>query len=203
MKHYHVLGKLPKNIIDEFANEVLNLKTVGKPYQWIFLNKKLEKLFLDLFVNIPLKIQFNPSKNTNVQKIFYSEPGYGFRIHKDGLRCKSALNIAISSNITDWVRWYDDNEIKKMTVTVERENSVTWGLSRDTNLRDYENIPFIDELKVEDGTVYLLDVDSYHSFKCNGPNPRIVLQTKFENFPSLDNLCKNITPDIFKILKNV
>ena len=43
-----------------------------------------------------------------VQKAFYSAPGSGFKIHRDGHCCNSALNIAISCNGSDWVRWYDD-----------------------------------------------------------------------------------------------
>lgn len=198
--NYHILGNLPEKVIIEFKKEILNNQKVNKNYFWIQSNKKIENLFLSLFVNLPLEIQFNPETQKKVQKIFFSNPGYGFRIHKDGIKCKSALNISISSNDSDWVRWYSDDTINELENTANVTPKKKWGYSRDTSLINYETIPYEDELRIKTGTVYILNVDKFHSFKCNGPNPRIILQTKFSGYPNLDELYSKITPSIFKNL---
>lgn len=201
--NYHVLGKLSNDVIVEFKNEILKNKVSLQNYQWIDFNDVLENLFLSLFKEIPLKIQYNPETQKKVQKVFFSNPGYGFRIHKDGKRCKSALNIAVSANPSDWVRWYSDSVINELENINNINCKKKWGYSRDTSLLNYENIPYEDELRVTTGTVYILNVDKFHSFKCNGPNPRIIIQTKFDNFPELDELNKKITPSIFKRLEKL
>ena len=197
MPNYYKLGKIPVEVIDNFKKEVNQLKT-NESYQWIKFNEKMSRIFFDIFSNNELKIQKKPSGEL-VQKVFYSAPGHGFRIHKDGVSCKSALNIAISSNSSDWVRWYDEVYIEKISrCNVTDSSRYNFGLSRNIDIREYENIPFEDELRVETGDVYILDVDKYHSFKCNGPNARIIMQTKFENFPTLEDLRKKISIDNFK-----
>lgn len=198
--NYYILGKLSKTVIDEFKEEILKNKKPDINYQWIHFNSILEQMFLSIFHTLPMDIQINPEKNQKVQKVFFSNPGYGFRIHRDGLKCKSALNIAVSSNETDWVRWYSDELINSLENSDNIKYKKKWGLSRDTNIFNYEDIPYEDELKVTSGDVYILNVDKFHSFKCNGPEPRIIIQTKFENFPDLAELYKKITPSLFKNL---
>ena len=189
---YHLLGKLPKETTDFFLDEILKRKQPIVPYQWIHFDEYLNNEFLKIFTNTELEIQWNESKSRRVQKAFYSDPEHGMRIHKDGFRCQSALNIAISCNSTDWVRWYDDDYINSIS---SFEFSNKFGKSRNTNLFDYEEIPFVEEFRQEIGDVYALDVNSYHSFKCIGDKPRIIIQTKFEGFPVLstikDSLMKN------------
>jgi hypothetical protein len=200
--NYYKLGMLPPNIVENFKKEILKNKIFNKNYYWIQFNECLEEMFLSLFKSLPLKIQFNPETNRRVQKIFYSNPGYGYRIHKDGIKCKSALNIAISANESDWVRWYSDDVIYNLENNDIKVSNV-WGYSRDTNLKEYEDIPYIDELKTISGMVYILDVDKFHSFKCNGPEPRIIIQTKFENFPSLLELKEKINFSLFKNIERI
>ena len=187
---YYKLGKLPKETIDFFLNEILKRKRPNVPYQWIHFDEYLNNEFLEIFSNTELKIQWSQDKSKRVQKAFYSDPGYGFRIHKDGFRCRSALNIAITCNPGDWVRWYDDDYINSIATT---DYSNVLGQSRNTNLYKYEDIPFVEELRNEIGDVYVLDVDSYHSFKCNGDSPRIIVQTKFDNFPNLDTIYESLS----------
>jgi hypothetical protein len=197
MPNYYKLGKISADVISALKKEVDQLKTADN-YQWIAANDKISKIFFDIFSSNELKIQKKLSGEL-VQKVFYSDPGHGFKIHKDGVKCKSALNIAISSNSSDWVRWYDEAYIEKIVSCNVTDNSRNkFGLSRNIDINEYEDIPFQDELKVETGDVYILNVDRYHSFKCNGPNARIIMQTKFENFPTLEDLHKKISIDNFK-----
>lgn len=203
MTYYKKLGKLPKDTVEFFKTELLKRK-IDKSYQWIQFDKYLNDKFAEIFCNIELKVQYDDINSRLVQKAFYSEPGHGFRIHKDGSRCRSALNIAISCNETDWVRWYDESVINNLSndVKVTQSSNSNYGLSRNTDMVEYENIPFIEELHNEIGDVYTLDVDTYHSFKCNGPHPRIIIQTKFDRFPNFsmisDSLSKNSFNNIIK-----
>lgn len=195
---YLKLGKLPKETIDFFLVEILKRKQPNIPYQWIHFDEYLNDAFLKLFTNTELKIQ--RSETRRVQKAFYSDPGHGYRIHKDGFKCRSALNIAISCNPDDWVRWYDEDYINSIS-TLEYSNKL--GKSRNTNIHEYENIPFIEELRNEVGDVYALDVETYHSFKCIGDKPRIIIQTKFDGFPNLSMIKESLTKNSFSNLINL
>lgn len=198
---YHLLGKLPANTVEFFLNEILKRKVPNNPYQWIQFDDFLNGEFLKIFTNTELKIQRSEDGSRPIQKAFYSDPGHGFRIHKDGLRCQSALNIAISCNSGDWVRWYDEEYINSRYTLNTRNNIFGQGKSsRDINERDYETIPYIEELHNEVGDVYVLDVDSYHSFKCNGNKPRIIVQTKFSGFPKLETIYKSLKENSFSNL---
>lgn len=196
--NYFLLGKLPEDTIKFFLDELLKRKIEGKKYQWIHFDSDLNRIFLELFENNELKIQWNREKDVNrpIQKAFYSEPGYGYKIHKDGLKCKSALNIALSCNDEDWVRWYDEEHINRLaSVTVLNKVGMT---SRDIDINDYESIDFVEEAKTSVGDVYIVNTDVYHSFKCIGDKPRVILQTKFENFPDFDTIKKSLEKSSFK-----
>ena len=195
-KYYKKLGKLPNDIIDNFKNQLLKLKKTNNPYQWIQFNKNLNNYFNSMFINTELKIQYDSENDRYIQKAFYSEPNYGFRIHRDGIMCKSALNIAISCNDSDWVRWYDNEVINRLNV----ETKTVESRSRNLEIYDYENIEYVEELHTEIGDVYVLDVDTFHSFKCNGLNPRIIIQTKFDKFPSYETLLKSLEQSSFNNL---
>ena len=195
---YLKLGKLPKETIDFFLIEILKRKQPDIPYQWIQFDEFLNNEFLKVFTNTELKIQC--SETRRVQKDFYSDPGHGYRIHKDGFNCRSALNIAISCNDDDWVRWYDEDYINSISTL---EYSTKLGKSRNTNIYEYENIPFIEELQNEVGDVYALDVETYHSFKCIGDKPRIIIQTKFDGFPNLSTIKESLIKNSFSNLINL
>ena len=195
-KYYNKLGKLPMNIIDNFKNQLLQLKKTNNPYQWIQFDKNLNNYFNSIFDNTELKIQYDSENNRYIQKAFYSDSGHGFRIHRDGTMCKSALNIAISCNDSDWVRWYDDDVINSLNVETETVKS----RSRNLKIYNYENIQYIEELHTEIGDVYTLDVDTFHSFKCIGSEPRIIIQTKFDGFPDFHTINKSLTQTSFKNL---
>lgn len=195
---YLKLGKLPKETIDFFLVEIIKRKHPNMPYQWIHFDEYLNNEFLKLFTNTELKIQ--RSNIRPIQKAFYSDPGHGYRIHKDGFKCQSALNIAVSCNADDWVRWYDEDYINNIS-TLEYSTKV--GKSRDTDIYQYENVPFIEELRNEIGDVYVLDVDTYHSFKCIGDKPRIIIQTKFENFPNFETIKQSLSNNSFSNLLKI
>jgi hypothetical protein len=197
-QYYKKLGKLPKECIQYFKTELLKKKT-DKPYQWIWFDDNLNNYFLSIFANTNLKIQYDTEKNRRVQKAFYSDPGHGFRIHRDGLYCRSALNIAVSCNDDDWVRWYDDSVINNLNSEVIQMNTAN-GSSRNLDIIDYESVPYIEELHTETGDVYVLDVDRFHSFKCNGTEPRIIIQTKFDKFPLYKTLLKSLEYSSFNNL---
>ena len=191
---YNKLGKLPIETVNFFLEEILKRKQPNIDYQWIQFDDYLHNEFLKIFTNTELKIQWSADKTRPTQKAFYSAPGHGFRIHKDGFKCQSALNISISCNPADWVRWYDEDYINSIS-TIEYSNKL--GESRNTAIKEYENINFVEELHNEIGDVYVVDVDTYHSFKCLGSKPRIVIQTKFENFPNFETVKESLMKNSF------
>ena len=197
---YRKLGKLPPDTIEFFKQELLARK-IDSNYQWIQFDQYLNDKFAEIFCNTELKVQYDTNKNRLVQKAFYSAPGHGFRIHRDGLHCRSALNIAISCNPGDWVRWYDHDVINRMSETISNDYSgVNYGTSRDVQIKEYESVPYTDELHNEIGDVYALDVDTFHSFKCVGPEPRIIIQTKFHGFPDLNTIVQSLEQSSFRNL---
>ena len=111
------------------------------------------------------------------------------------------MNISISCNPDDWVRWYDEDHINSIS-TVKYLNSNKTGETRYTAIKEYENINFAEELHNEVGDVYIVDVDTYHSFKCLGNKPRIVIQTKFENFPNFETVKESLMKNSFSNLIN-
>lgn len=187
---YLKLGKLPKETIDFFLTEILKRKQPDISYQWIHFDEYLNNEFLKLFTNTELKIQC--SETRRVQKAFYSDPGHGYRIHKDGFNCRSALNIVVSCNTDDWVRWYDEDYINSISATHRNNTSEAHRLSRNTDLHEYADIPFVDEMRQNIGDVYLVNTDVYHSFKCSGPNNRIIIQTKLDGNPTISEVYENL-----------
>ena len=197
---YKKLGKLPKETTQFFLDQILKRKQSRVPYQWIHFDESLNNEFLKIFTNTELEIQWGEDKTKPIQKAFYSDPGHGFRIHKDGFQCRSALNIVLSCNPTDWVRWYDEDYINSIS---DVKYSTRLGESRDIDIYAYDRIPFIEELHNEVGDVYALDVGTYHSFKCIGQNPRIVIQTKFEGFPDFETIKESLTKNSFSNLISI
>lgn len=202
--NYYKLGTLPLEVVNFFKEELLKRKVPSLSYQWIHFDEYLHKEFLKIFTNNDLKIQRSNGNTKIIQKAFYSDPGHGFKIHKDGLKCKSALNIALSCNKTDWVRWYDEdhvNEISNNKLKLTNNIFRNYGTSRNTDIEDYESVQFIDELHNEIGDVYVLNVDKFHSFKCVGNEPRIILQTKFEGFPDVETIFASLKENSFNCIQ--
>ena len=197
--NYVKLGKLSEEVISDIRDYVLNLKD-NRAYQHIHFTQMLHDKFMSVFTNTEYSVGWVPAVNDlphrPAQKVFYTEPGSGFTIHKDGVKCRSALNIALQANKGDWVRWYDDELISGIS-TYEPQLHNVGIYSRDTNIENYGEIDFVDELHVETGDVYVLNVDKFHSFKCVGPHPRMILQTKFRGYPSFEDLSKSLLNNSF------
>lgn len=198
---YKILGKLPLHTIEFFKREILLRKKTNDPYQWIQFDNELNNYFFKIFANTELAIQYDPENKRYVQKAFYTEPNHGFRIHRDGHQCRSAMNIAVSCNDTDFVRWYDTDVVDSLSDTIESDNvKIGRGRSRNTTIMEYEDIPYTHELHCEPGDVYALDVDTFHSFKCGGPQPRIIIQTKFHDFPDFETIAESLTRSSFRTI---
>jgi hypothetical protein len=196
--YYKLLGKLPEHIISELSEMIVSQKKNIKGFQRIEFTEEIYDYLADLFVNTELKLQRTKDKSRWVQKAFYSDIGYTYPIHKDGLRCMSALNIAVSSNQGDWVRWYRDEEIlSRADLKVISQNI---GNTRNSTIEDIESVPFVEEFFPTTGDVYVLNVDAFHTWKCYGPDPRIIIQTKFEGFPNFDYIEKSLSAQSFKHL---
>lgn len=199
--NYLKLGRLPESFINFFKEELLKRKNPNRGYQHIHFDKFLHDKFLEYFVNTEMKIPWLPANDLlperPVQKGFYSPVGSGYTIHRDGVNCKSALNIALSSNQEDWVRWYDDEPVNKLSSVNAYRSSISGVYSRDTSIVNYEEVPYTDELRVVTGDVYVLDTDRFHSFKCLGPEPRLIIQTKFIGNPPLAVLAESLSKTSF------
>lgn len=195
--NYVKIGKLPEETVEFFYDEIMKRKTT-EDYQFVWFDEYLYSKFMEIFENTELRVRRISSKSMPNQKVFYSNPGYGFKIHKDGWNNKGALNIAIACNAGDWVRWYDEVLVNSFGEVIPTE---VWAKSRNVDtIVDYENFPYVDELKTEVGDVYVLDTGKYHSFKCEGNNPRLILQTKFEGMPDFDSLLQSLLKRSFNNL---
>ena len=209
-KNYKKLGKLPKETIDFFREEILKLKDPKKSKnQWIWLTYNLNYEFLKIFENYNLYVRLVANgvgeiahkKNYYNQKAFYTPAGSKFLIHKDGINDKAALNIALDCNDDDWVRWYKDEDVYKFGDVPAR---IELNHSRNAHaIKDFENFPYTEELRTEVGDVYVVNTDVFHSYVCSGPKDRIILQTKFEGNPSFQELCDSLSKNSFKnLIKN-
>ena len=200
MKYFYMLGKLPSDTIEKLRNEVLKKHNPDKGYQWIEVDDHLNSMWNSIWENTDLKVR--KWDNKWIQKAFYSPVGKGWKIHKDGIDCKVALNIALQSNPGDWVRWYDEEHINKLASIKVNTNSQGKGSSRNIEIDDYQNVDFVQELSVQEGDVYLVNTDVFHSFYCDGPKDRIILQTKFEKNPSFDYVLESVKNNNFSIIES-
>lgn len=200
--NYWYLGKLQQPVIDFFLEEIYKRRDPTRWYQWVQFDDFLNNEFMKIFDNRELEVSYDPNSKSWIQKAFFSQPGHGFRIHKDGVRCKTALNIALQCNDSDWVRWYDDKHINSLSKSVTSMTSGkvsggTVGESRNVEIQEYENIEFIEERKTSTGDVYLVNTDVYHSFKCNGPKDRVIIQTKFKGYPNIQTVKEKLEKTSF------
>lgn len=203
--NYYFLGKLPQHVIDFYLEEIYKRRDPTRWYQWVQFDDYLHNEFMKMFTNTDLEVSFDPNSKTWIQKAFFSQPGHGFRIHKDGVRCKTALNIALQCNDDDWVRWYDEAYINALSETQLKLNSgvesgTRVGESRNVNIEDYENIEYIEQRKTSPGDVYLVNTDVFHSFKCNGEKDRVIIQTKFKGYPDIKTVKASLDKSSFNCL---
>jgi hypothetical protein len=186
---YKFLGNLEPTIVNQLESMIMTLHDSSKKgFQRIEFDNDIIDLLKNIFSDIPLQIQRNGPRL--VQKAFYSDSGFTYPIHKDGVRCMSALNIAISSNENDWVRWYDDTIINNLGNTEELRGQ--GAVTRNTTIKNPETVEYIHEYIPKRGDVYVLDVNKFHTWHCGGPANRIVIQTKFDGFPDLETLFNKI-----------
>jgi len=188
---YKVLGKLSTNYVNNLESMIMELHDHSiTGFQRIEFTEQIIDYLKVLTADIPLKIQHNGLRL--VQKAFYSDPGITYPIHKDGIRCMSALNVAVSSNDNDWIRWYSDRAINNIGKVEVFETSK--GSTRNTDIKNLEaeHVEYICEYRPKKGDVYILDVNSFHTWHCSGPSPRIIVQTKFDGFPNLNFLSESL-----------
>jgi len=194
MKRHHLLGTLSSDIVERLKTMILDLRDLDNndKFQRIEFDKPLIDYLKTIIVSdLEVQKHINSMNETRwIQKAFFSQPDYVYPIHRDGLECRSALNIIVDCNPDDWTRWYTDsivNEQTKNLITIEKPNRIS---SRETDLsRDIiESLDYEEQFRGKPGDVYLINVDSFHTWKCSGPNNRIVIQTKFRGYPTFDNL---------------
>ena len=190
-KHHHLLGTLSTEIVDRLKTMILDLKDPDNHdrFQRIEFDDQLVN-YLKTIVVSDLEVQKNIDGTRLIQRAFFSAPGYVYPIHRDGVRCRSALNIIVDCNPDDWTRWYGDSVIEEQTknlITIEKSNIVT---SRETDLSQdvIKTLEYDEQFRGKPGDVYLIDVDSFHTWHCSGPGNRIVIQTKFQGFPTFNRL---------------
>jgi hypothetical protein len=193
MRNYIHLGKLPQETINFFKQEIYNRKNPNRNYQWVEFDNYLNKKFREIWENDDLELSYDVENKKWIQKAFFVPPNDGWKIHKDGIACKTALNISLQSNESDWVRWYDEDYINSLAqVKLNTHAADNKGNSRNIDIDNYEEIPYIEEVSVNEGDVYLVNTDVYHSFKCNGPKDRIIVQTKFRYHPDIETVYESL-----------
>ena len=195
--HHKLLGTLPISIIEKLKSMILKYYDDQKieNFQRIEFDEEIIS-YLKTIIVTDMKVQKSIDGKSYVQKVFYSESRFVYPIHKDGVKCRSALNIVLQCNDDDWTRWYNHDLILEQSelrsLKFDNGNS-----SRETSLSidQIENMQFVEEFKSKVGDVYLIDVDTFHTWKCSGPNSRIIIQTKFDGFPTFNELCDKISFD--------
>lgn len=197
-KFFKKIGKLNNNIVNDLLTMILPFEDkYNNGFQRVEFNTEIYQYLKDIFVNKNLKVQQSYNKEFLVQKAFLSGVNYSFPIHKDGIQCKSALNIALQCNESDWIRWYSDKLINKLS-SVELLQKDKKSTRNSTISKDLiPELKFLAELKVEPGDVYTLDVNTFHTWYCAGPKKRIIIQTKFEGFPDFKFITKLLSKESY------
>lgn len=115
---YKKLGSLPNHIIEDLKSMILSQDiNFNEGFTRIEFNKPITDYLSDLFENSNLKVQISADGSRLIQKAFYSDPNFVYPIHRDGIRCRSALNIVLDCSDDDWTRWYDFDLIKSLSDT--------------------------------------------------------------------------------------
>lgn len=199
------LGKIPIELLEPIKTAIMNdpiYKT--DVYKIIYLKTEIVNYFTDLL--FPKEFQTNDLKIGNV-KVFVTPPEHISKngqlgckfIHKDGIDKKCALNLVVDCNPEDWVRWYSDEEIinnqKGYMKTRSNDPKLNVALhSRDViNVSNIESVPYIQELtNQQPGDFYLINTDVFHFFRNRGNKFRLIVQTKFNPNPSINDLYNRI-----------
>ena len=194
MNYYH-LGKLPASTIDHFKLMIRELiGPHGPDFQSLQFTQQIKNEFKKIFDHDSLMLEIKPN-----QKAFYTRPNYTAKIHKDGFDTNAALNIAITCNPTDWVRWHSEEQIASLGIEPEFGNQGHLAFRR-VPLLPLDDVPYIESQTVEPGDVYLVNTNVWHSFKCSGANDRIIIQTKFASNPTIETLKDMLEHKNFKNL---
>lgn len=192
--NYIHLGRLMPEVVEQFKTRIESKMTPDN-YQWVHFTADDTAYYKSVFNN-DIGDKMKPN-----QKAIVSAPGHGFRIHKDEPGVLCALNVVIQCNPSDWIRWYDESYIDSIA-EVELIDIVAGGgkplKSRNIHIKKYGPVPYIDQLTDQQpGDVYLVNTDKYHSFRAIGYNHRMVIQTKFWHYPSIEQLAASLSGNIF------
>lgn len=199
---YKKLGTLPANIISDLKSMILSQDGIvlNKGFTRIEFNKQIADYMANIFENTDLVVQQTPENgNRLIQKAFFSGPNFTYPIHRDGVRCQSALNIILDCGDNDWTRWYDHDLI--MSVSDTKTMQFPEGKStRNTTIPSSKihELDYIDEYKSSVGDVCVLNVDQYHTWYSGGPQNRLVIQTKFKGFPNLETIYTSLSKQSYK-----
>lgn len=195
--HYKILGYLDDQQLSALRSQLDRHSVDWPEYKtWDFFTD-LELDIKSLFGDQPLDLQRGPTGRPSV-KLFRTSPGQNAPIHKDGMRARSAVNICVDSNPTDWIRWWADSIEDQFAKKV-----VDWqGAERQSRNLDVASVVdlgfWIDQFRPLPGCVYAINTDVYHSYYCGGPGTRRVIQTKFQGWPYIDQLLDQLDPSKFK-----
>ena len=195
---YKTLGNIPVDKLQIFKDAIMPI-AVSKPFsQVVKMDPDLISQFYKILFPDEFIVKYLADSNS---KIFISPPNKGCEyIHKDGLDKKCALNVVIDCNPTDWVRWYDDDEVfskggKLETVVQLRwpgvvdERIQAWPTRKITNLLNYQLLDHVEEYTGQTpGDFYLINTDVFHFFRNVGTNYRLVIQTKFSQNDPIEEL---------------
>lgn len=182
--NYKFLGSISPSILDNIRLNVTSRRNLNKQFEVIF-PEHISQFYYTLF---PLEFQ----SIVEHSKVFVTAPGYAYPIHKDGYDRKCALNVVIDCNPSDWVRWYTtDNIIAAGGIETLEHGYYHDGTeyhSRNVKIKNVESVQPIEEIHNQVGDVYLVNTDVYHTFKNNGNSDRLIIQTKFKDNLSIDEV---------------
>jgi hypothetical protein len=186
--NYKFLGRLPVELLQDIKTEILKkVDEAPTTYQVV----QIEKSVTTQFHKLLFPDQFNSEQFAIPHsKVFITPPGTGCSwIHKDGIDRKCAINVLVDCNPSDWVRWYNDVPGGKII----QPNGPNFA-SRDlTNIKFPETIVPDEEVTNQSpGDCYLINTDVFHFFRNNGSNYRLLIQTKFESNPSIEEVYARI-----------
>jgi hypothetical protein len=187
---YDLLGTMNSvECLDEYKQFALYTMTT-EPKQTLYPSLSSVKRFHEnLFSNEFLE---DPLFKIDHTKMFVTLPGQGYHIHKDGANKFVALNVIVDCNVNDWVRWYNKDTISEYKNIETEWNDTVKNYSLNIDIENWEDVPFAVEARHRPGDIYLVNVDEYHSYKNNGDTIRIVLQSKFAQNPTMDDVRNKI-----------
>lgn len=186
--NYKLLGSISPNILANIRLNIKSRRNLTKSFEALF-PEHVEQFYRDIF---PAEFR----QLIEHSKVFVTSPGCSYPIHKDGYDKKCALNVAIDCDPADWVRWYNVEDILSAGGTEyldqgKYHNGAQF-YSRNVRIDNFENVPYIEEAHNQVGDVYLVNTDVYHAFKNNGTTDRLIIQTKFKDNPSIEEVYNTV-----------